>query len=111
MDDCLQFTHYQSDSYCYLYEVCNTLSADGCEGDCISGDAACPQLICSAYGTCNGPQIGSTLEVSNEDDCIAICKGNDECFWYSYDVADNLCSLMSACDAVDACNNDLLCTH
>ena len=95
---------------CYLFETCIELSTTGCDDDCISGEETCPPLTCSEYGICNGPQIGINQQVSTEDDCLSLCKDNHECFWYSYNATEQSCSLMSACDEVDSCNNDI-CTY
>ncbi len=34
------------------------------------------------------------------DDCLEFCQDNGSCIWYTYDPADSVCVLLSACPDV-----------
>ena len=108
IENCNQFTHFNSTGACYAWQTCLTFSENTCS-DCISGDATCSPYTCSEPGLCTGISLGS-LVATSENECLDVCKATAQCQWYSYDSTLQFCQLTETCDAVETCSSDT-CTH
>ncbi len=104
---------------------CVTLDDKTCQ-DCYSGSRECPgkpikpiiilffkkqkptffvDLQCWVPGSCVGHTI-SAENVSNEDECLTLCKSEASCQWITFNEIDGACILLTECSAlgVSDCN-------
>ena len=110
--DCSHFTFFPTLEVCVVFDGCPSKDTDICES-CVSGSVeGClkcfqpgkkrrPKLICGAInflvGRCLGPNIG--IYVSEDaDECLLQCQSSSSCQWFTFNPADNVCSLTTECD-------------
>ena len=98
--NCQWFTFDPESDKCHLYETCPTISASNCP-KCISSETKCPgEKECNTSGQCVGTVIGSTDE-EDKDSCIKACKRILGCEWFTYNLQDQICTLMKDCNSLN----------
>ncbi|TRY74816.1 hypothetical protein TCAL_05662 [Tigriopus californicus] len=98
--NCEWFTWHSDSKLCNKFSTCPTLD-DSCT-TCISGENECESdpgsdFQCNVEGECYGDILGTFPNIDG-DDCLAECKKNSQCKWYTYYVTQKACLLFGSCD-------------
>ena len=98
--NCEFFTYFITDGVCLQLQTCPELD-EGCSEECISGDVECDVLVrCDIQGYCDGAFV-DYVEINDKELCIEACWSRTECEWWTFDSAENLCTLLSSCLTID----------
>ena len=95
-ENCNWFTHFASAKQCKYYRDCPTLDTTECS-DCYTGEATCPDAMCSLPGFCQGASVGDT-KANSEEHCQKDCFDTGNCTWYSFYPDFSDCILHSECE-------------
>ena len=101
--ECKWFTIDESDGFCMEFTECVELSTEFCH-TCTSGESTCSDpLQCSVPGECHGTYISADDNVKSEDECLRICKAQNEpnCQWYTYLAEFQYCLTYTDCSYLD----------
>merc|ERR1712117_750216 len=100
--NCTWFTHNGPDSFCAVYETCESVDATACP-ECISGERSCPVtnwgLVCELPGLCEGEIIHEDLAETIVN-CESQCNAFTGCNAYTFDSANKYCMLFNTCPAL-----------
>merc|ERR1712117_658304 len=110
--NCTWFTHNGPDSFCAVYETCESVDATACP-ECISGERSCPVtnwgLVCELPGLCEGEIIHEDLAETIVN-CESQCNAFTGCNAYTFDSANKYCMLIQGHCAVTLDGDDLFVT-
>ena len=92
---------------CCFFQVSNCRKFDSNTPDWISGESRCENPQCWVQGQC----LGDTLDIGridNEDACLAKCKSESECHWFTFFKPAAECIQFRTCPAIDDTCTDCL---
>eukprot|EP00095_Tigriopus_kingsejongensis_P009905 maker-scaffold470_size172058-snap-gene-0.38 protein:Tk09905 transcript:maker-scaffold470_size172058-snap-gene-0.38-mRNA-1 annotation:"hypothetical protein" len=106
---CEWFTWHSNSELCNMVSGCSTLD-DSCT-TCTSGENECQvdpgsDFQCGVEGECLGSILDTFSDV-DVDACLAGCKDNSKCTWYTYYPDRKVCILFQECTFKPGpCSND-----
>lgn len=93
--NCNWISHFETTQQCKYYQDCPTIDSSECS-DCYTGEATCPEILCSQTGFCQGASVGDT-KADTEEGCQEDCSENSQCNWYTFYPDFRDCVLTSDC--------------
>jgi hypothetical protein len=99
--DCEWWTFDASTNICTTFADCPSL--DEC-ASCVSGEDDCQvfEAQCFVPGRCLEVPIHNEVD-DDQYACLAACKNNADCEWFSFDSSTGICSFYEACSSRDSC--------
>ena len=58
-------------------------------------------FVCREAGQCrNGFEVGFDRDVESYDDCLAVCKANSQCLWFTHVGGVSICLSFATCPSI-----------